>query len=62
MTKSITRESPQLNEQTQPRHRNIYDYDGEYELPVVQHWTTPGVPAPSPAMFALLPVPVSKRT
>ena len=59
MTKSLTRESPQLNEQPQP-HRNIYDYDGEYEFPIVEHWTAPGVPAPSPA--ALLPMPGSKRT
>jgi len=42
MTKSPTREAPpQPNEQSQPRHRNIYDYDGEYEFPVVQHWTPP---------------------
>ena len=40
MTKSLTRESPQLNEQPQP-HRNIYDYDGEYEFPIVEHWTPP---------------------
>jgi hypothetical protein len=61
MTKSLTRESPQLNEQPQP-HRNIYDYHGEYEFPIVEHWTAPGVPAPSPAMFALLPMAGSKRT
>jgi hypothetical protein len=46
MTKPYTRESPpQPNEQ--PRRRNIYDYDGEYEFPTVQHWTAPVVPAPS---------------
>jgi hypothetical protein len=28
------------NEQSQ--HRNIYDYDGEYEFPFAQHWTAPG--------------------
>ena len=45
MTKSPTRESPsQPNEQSQ--HRNIYDYDGEYELPIVQHWTAQGIPVP----------------
>jgi hypothetical protein len=62
MTKSLTRESPQPNEQPQLRHRNIYDYDGEYEFPIVQHWTPPGVSASSPAMFALLPMAGSKRT
>ena len=61
MTKSLTRKSPQLNKQPQP-HRNIYDYDGEYEFPIVEHWTAPAVPAPSPAMFALLPMASSKRT
>jgi hypothetical protein len=35
--------SPQPNQQSQPRHRNIYDYDGEYEFPTVQHWTAPDV-------------------
>ena len=45
MTKSPTRESPsQPNEQSQ--HRNIYDYDGEYEFPIVQHWTAQGIPVP----------------
>ena len=45
MTKSPTRESPsQPNEQSQ--RRNIYDYDGEYELPIVQHWTAQGIPVP----------------
>jgi hypothetical protein len=40
MTKSPTRESPpQANEEPPPRHRNIYDCDGEYEFPTVQHWT-----------------------
>jgi hypothetical protein len=40
MTKSPTRESPpQANEEPPSRHRNIYDYDGEYEFPTVQHWT-----------------------
>jgi hypothetical protein len=49
MRKSPTREPPpQPNEQPpQQRHRNIYDYDGEYEFPTAQHWTVPGVPAPS---------------
>ena len=46
LTKPSTRESPpQPNEQPQPRHRNIYDYDGEYELPIVQHWTAPVIRA-----------------
>ena len=40
MTKPYTRESPpQPNEQPQPRRRSIYDYDGDYEFPTVQHWT-----------------------
>jgi hypothetical protein len=61
MTKSPTRESPsQPNEQ--PQHRNIYDYDGEYEFPIVQHWTAQGIPVPPPVMFALLPIADSKRT
>jgi hypothetical protein len=37
--------SPQPIEQLQPRDRNTYDYDGEYEFPTVQHWTAPEVPA-----------------
>ena len=48
MSKSPTREPPSgPNEQPQQRHRNIYDCDGEYEFPTAQHWTAPGVPAPS---------------
>jgi hypothetical protein len=62
MTKSLTRELPQPNELPQPRNRNIYDYNGEYEFPIVQHWTALGVPAPSPVMLALLPMAGSKRT
>ena len=39
MKKSPTRElPPQRGEQPQPRHRNVYDYDGEYEFPVARHW------------------------
>ena len=39
VTKSPTREShPHRSEQSQPRHRNVYDCDGEYEFPVVRHW------------------------
>jgi len=39
MIKSPTRESPlQTNEEPSQRHRNVYDYDGEYEFPTVQHW------------------------
>jgi hypothetical protein len=42
MIKSSTRESsPQPSEQPQPRRRNVYDYDGEYEFTIVRHWTTP---------------------
>ena len=42
MDKSPRRElPPPPSEQTQPRHRNAYDYDGEYEFPFVQHWTAP---------------------
>jgi len=44
MSKSPTRESPpQAKEEPPPRHRNVYDYDGEYEFPSVQHWTAPDV-------------------
>jgi hypothetical protein len=44
MTKSPTRESPpQAKEGPPPRHRNVYDYDGEYEFPSVQHWTASAV-------------------
>jgi hypothetical protein len=40
MTKSPTRKSPpQTSEQPEPRRRNVYDYDGEYEFPIVQHRT-----------------------
>ena len=45
MTKSPTRESPSVPNE-QPQHRNIYDYDGEYEFPIVQHWTAQGIPVP----------------
>jgi hypothetical protein len=39
VTKSPTRElPPQRGEQPQPHHRNVYDYDGEYEFPTVRHW------------------------
>jgi len=42
MTKSPTRESPpRASEQPQPRRRNAYDYDGEYEFPAARHWTAP---------------------
>jgi hypothetical protein len=45
MTELPTRESrPQANEEPPPRHRNIYDYDGEYEFPNAQHWIA-AVPA-----------------
>jgi hypothetical protein len=30
---------PQRSEQPQPRYRNAYDCDGEYEFPVARHWT-----------------------
>ena len=44
MTKLPTRESPpQVNEEQLPRHRNVYDYGGEYEFPSAQHWTAPSV-------------------
>ena len=43
VTKSPTREPlPHRSEQSQPRHRNVYDCDGEYEFPVVRHWTPAG--------------------
>ena len=42
MTKSPTRESPpQANEEPPPRHRNIFDYDGEYEFPIARHRIAP---------------------
>jgi hypothetical protein len=42
MTKSPRYESPpQPNEQPQPRHRNVFDYDGEYEFAIAGHWTAP---------------------
>jgi hypothetical protein len=48
VTKSPTRESlPHPSEQSQSRHRNVYDYDGEYEFPTVQHWTAPVIRTPS---------------
>jgi hypothetical protein len=48
MTKSPTREPPpQSREQTQPRDRNVYDYDGEYEFATVHHWTAPDGSRPS---------------
>ena len=51
MTKSPTRKlPPQTNEEPPPRHRNVYDYDGEYEFPSAQHWTAPDVLAPLSAL------------
>jgi hypothetical protein len=42
MTKSPTLELlPQRSEQPQPRHRNVYDYDGEYEFAIARHWIAP---------------------
>jgi hypothetical protein len=42
MNKSPPRESPtQANEEPQPRYRNVYDYDGEYEFLTAQHWSAP---------------------
>jgi hypothetical protein len=42
MNKSPPRESPtQANEEPRPRHRNVYDYDGDYEFVTAQHWTAP---------------------
>ena len=39
VTKSPTRESlPHPSEQSQPRRRNVYDYDDQYEFPVARHW------------------------
>src|SRR5215472_538589 len=56
MTKSPTRElPPQTNEEPPPRHRNVYNYDGEYEFPSAQHWTAPDVLAPPRVMSALPP-------
>jgi hypothetical protein len=37
VTKSPTRQSlPHPSEQSQ--RRNVYDCDGEYELPIARHW------------------------
>jgi hypothetical protein len=49
MTKSPARESPpHPSEQLHPRHRNVYDYDGEYDFHTVRHWDRtkggPGAP------------------
>ncbi len=56
MTRASTGESPrQPNEQPQPRRRNIYDYDGEYEFPTVRHWTAPSVLEPSTPWSKPLP-------
>ena len=53
-TESSTRESqPQRSEQPQPRRRNAYDYDGEYEFAIAQHWTTPEA-TPFPGKTRLL--------
>jgi hypothetical protein len=50
MTKLPPRQSPpQANEEPPLRHRNVYDYDGEYELPTVQHWTAPDVRGKPPS-------------
>ena len=43
----MTESSPQPNEQPQPRRRNIYDYDGEYEFPTLYSNGPRQVPAPS---------------
>ena len=38
--KSPTRKSsPLRSEQPQPRHRNAYDCEHEYEFPFARHWT-----------------------
>jgi hypothetical protein len=34
-----SKSSPQPSEQAQPRHRNAYDCEDEYEFPLAQHWT-----------------------
>ena len=42
MKKILTRESPpQPSEQPQPRRRNVYDCDGEYEFAIARHWIAP---------------------
>ena len=39
VTKSPTRESlPHPSEQLQPRRRNVYDCNDEYEFPIARHW------------------------
>ena len=40
-TVSSTRESQPQRSEPQPRRRNAYDYDGEYEFAIAQHWTAP---------------------
>jgi hypothetical protein len=48
MTKLPTNGWPtQANEE--PRHRNVYDYEGEYEFLTAQHWTVPHGIAPDVA-------------
>ena len=36
---SNARNATASSEYPQPRLRHAYDYEGEYEFPVVQHWT-----------------------
>jgi hypothetical protein len=62
MTKSPTREStPQRSERPQPRHRNVYDCDGEYEFAIARHWTAPEVtPFPGKTGAHTLVVPIAR--
>jgi hypothetical protein len=43
----------QRSEQPQPRYRNVYDYDGEYEFSVARHWIMPEA-TPFPGKTRLL--------
>jgi hypothetical protein len=41
---------------SQPRHRNVYNYSGEYEFPTARHWISPDVPS-----LREVPVPASRE-
>jgi len=60
MTKSATRQSPTQKEHRRPRHRNVYDYEGEYEFLTAQHWTAPDEAARD-ARFSNRPVAVKSN-
>ena len=53
ITVSSTWKSQPQRSEPQPRRRNAYRYDGEYEFAIVQHWTTPEA-TPFPGKTRLL--------